>query len=188
MIIKLFKLFKNSKINITNGFVSIINYRGYKSVQIEAYYDCYKNNYKKFKWLSFFDFDEYLELIPKNQTIKQFLNNKIFDKCLSLKFNWLYFSDNNLINYKNEPLQVRFSSALNYSKVVKSIVRSNLNVNFWEKANNVHSSFYGFQSCNPSGEIITIKSKSSENLDVNKAFLKHYSTKTIEEYITVFMV
>ena len=43
---------------IKNGFVSIINYRGYKAIQVEAYYDCYKNNYKKFKWLAFFDFDE----------------------------------------------------------------------------------------------------------------------------------
>ena len=55
---------------IESGFISIIDFIGYKSysnsTQIEAYYDCYKRNNRDYNWLSFYDFDEYLELIPKN--------------------------------------------------------------------------------------------------------------------------
>ena len=40
---------------IKNGLVSIIDFIGYKnnsiSTQIEAYYDCYKRNYKNYNWL-----------------------------------------------------------------------------------------------------------------------------------------
>lgn len=170
---------------IKSGFVSIINYRGYKGIQFEAYYDCYQNNYKKFKWLSFFDFDEFLEIYPKNN-IRQFLNNKIFNNCQTIKLNWLPFSDNDLINYENKLVQERFTSPLKISKIIKSIVRGNLNINFWEKATNVHTSYYGFESCYTSGKpLILNKSNISycKYGEGNYAILKHYNTKTIEEYI-----
>jgi hypothetical protein len=56
---------------ISNGFISIIDYKGYKGIQNssqqEAYFDCYKRNKFHYDWLSFFDFDEFLELkIYKN--------------------------------------------------------------------------------------------------------------------------
>ena len=171
---------------IKSGFVSIINYRGYKGIQYEAYYDCYKNNYKKFDWLSFFDFDEFLVLVPKTKTIKQFLNNKIFDNCQSIKVNWLMFTDNNLIYYENKPMEERFTSSLKISKVMKSIVRGNLNINFWVKAKNVHTSYYGFQSCFPSGKPIIIDPSNERYTKYGEkeyAYLKHYNTKTIEEFI-----
>ena len=134
--------------------------------------------------MAFFDFDEFLELIPKNKTIQQFLNNKLFDKCQNIKINWLMYSDNNLIRYSNKPLQERFTQPLyNYSYTIKSIVKGNLNINFWEKATNPHTSKYGFQSCSSSGKIISSTSTSIENQEYDFAILKHYHTKTIEEYI-----
>jgi hypothetical protein len=68
------------KEEINQGFVSIINYIGYRgnsnNTKKEAYIDCYKKNRKHYHWLSFFDFDEYLELKPQNETIQQFLKKK----------------------------------------------------------------------------------------------------------------
>ena len=93
------------------------------------------------------------------------------------------FSDNNLINFENKPLQERFTSSLNISRVIKSIARGNLEINFWEKATNVHNSFYGFQSCYPSGKIISVGARFSKYGERTYAYLKHYNTKTIEEYI-----
>ena len=55
-------LFEEIKI----GFVSIIDFIGfrgkYNNSQYEAYYDCYKKNSKNYDWLSFFDFDEFLDI------------------------------------------------------------------------------------------------------------------------------
>ena len=65
------------KDEINSGFISIINYRGYRgdniNPQIEAYKDCYEKNSNKYEWLSFFDIDEYLELIPSYFKIQNFL-------------------------------------------------------------------------------------------------------------------
>ena len=51
---------------IANKFVIHINYRGYRgkreSPQSDAFFDCYEKNKNNYDWLSFFDFDEFLEL------------------------------------------------------------------------------------------------------------------------------
>ena len=80
---------------ISKKYISIINYRGYRgrrdSPQTFAYYDCYGKNSKYYDWLSFFDIDEFLELKPSYMKIKNFLNNKKFDKCQNIKIMNYYF-------------------------------------------------------------------------------------------------
>ena len=104
------------KKNIKNDFVSIINYRGYRGIlnhpQFEAYYDCYEKNNKKYKWLSFFDLDEFLVLKPKNMKINKLLNNKRYEKCDNIKINWLIYSDSNLVYYENKPIKERFTQPI----------------------------------------------------------------------------
>jgi len=61
------------KYEIKNGFVTLINFRGirgYVNPQIKAYKDCYEKNNNKYEWLSFYDIDEYLQLIPSNLKIQ----------------------------------------------------------------------------------------------------------------------
>ena len=97
---------------ISNGFVTIIDYRGHKvpknNNQIEAYYDCYEKHNKQYDWLSFFDIDEYLILKPKMIKIQNFLDNERYKNCPNIKINWLYYSDNNQIYYEDKPLTRRF--------------------------------------------------------------------------------
>jgi hypothetical protein len=85
---------------ISNNFVEILNYRGYRgkrqSPQSKAFIDCYEKNKNNYDWLSFFDFDEFLEL-KRNKNIKEYLSNKIFKKCANIKINWLIFTDNDLL-------------------------------------------------------------------------------------------
>jgi len=68
---------------INKGFVTLINYRGIRgeniNPQLEAYKDCYEKYNMKYDWLSFFDIDEYLELIPKTLKIHDFLSILIKD-------------------------------------------------------------------------------------------------------------
>ena len=43
---------------IQQGFVSIINFRGYRGIpQLPSYKDCYEKNNLQYDWLSFFDMD-----------------------------------------------------------------------------------------------------------------------------------
>ena len=175
---------------LKNGFVSIINFIGYKaksySTQIEAYYDCYKRNNRNYNWLSFYDFDEYLELKEKNITIQEFLNNERYKNCQNIKINWLeYNSKNEALHYENKPLRLRFIKAFYNSisnKHIKSTVRGAINKNYWSKWKNPHSSLIKFKSCSSSGKYVNSQTPFIDPPDYKYAFIKHYSRKSFEEF------
>ena len=173
--------------HISSNFVQIINYRGYRgkrqSPQSDAFIDCYEKNKNNYDWLSFFDFDEFLE-INKNKNIKEYLNNKIFKKC-AIKINWLMFLDNDLLYYENIPLQKRFTTPLyhdNANIIIKSTVRGNLKFNYWRSMNNPHSSSNYLTACNSMGNITNPTTFYSSPFNHEYSYLKHYPTKTIQEY------
>ncbi len=93
--------------DINNGFVKIINFRGLIGAQIKEYQHCYKENYKKYDWLIFFDMDEFI-FLKNYKNIKKFLKKKIFNKCQRIQLNWIFHTDNNLLYYDNRPLAERF--------------------------------------------------------------------------------
>ena len=180
---------------LKKGFVTIINYRGKRGKsyingflmdsQIEAYYDCYEKNNKTYNWLSFFDFDEFLELKPININIQQFLSHKRYKNCQVIKFNFLFYSDNELLYYNNNPVQKRFLAPLinhTNNKYIKSTVRGRLSINYWKNGNNPHSGKIKYKTCNSNGEIINYKSIKNKHINFTFAALKHYSTKSVEEY------
>ena len=47
---------------ISKGFVEILNWRGKKDCMYTIMNDCYRNNYKKYDWLIFYEVDEYIHL------------------------------------------------------------------------------------------------------------------------------
>ena len=86
------------------------------SCQQEAFTDCYNNNLKNYDWFIMVDMDEYLYII--NDTLKSYLNNKIFDKCDFIKIHWADSQDNNLIHYDPRPLFERFKKPYILSKFI----------------------------------------------------------------------
>ena len=94
---------------------------------------CIKKYNRKCNWFLLFDFDEYLEIFfekGKNLILKDFLTDKIYDKCEAILFNWVIYTDNDLLFYDNRPLIERFTTP-NFqtfaNMYVKSIVRGGLN-------------------------------------------------------------
>ena len=177
--------------HIKTNYVSIINFRGFigrrgENPHFYAYYDCYKKNNKIYKWLSFFDFDEYLRFKTPNETIQNFLYKKRFNKCICIKINWLMYSDNNLLYYQNKSLNQRFLTPIYddpRNNVIKSTVRGNLKINYWENMRNPHTtSNNDYISCSSSGKIVKSTDFFVIPPDFELAFLNHYATKTIEEY------
>ena len=176
------------QIYFNSDFVTIIDYRGYnnKDSQYKAYYNCYKNYNKKYDWLSFFDFDEFLEIRPKNQTIQTFLDNARYKKCQNIKINWLLYSSNKeIFFFKNESLQKRFKKQMFNEGAnihIKSTVRGNLIKNYWSRWENSHSSIDTFKSCSSSGKRVGGKTAFVNPPDYKYAFLKHYYSKSFEEF------
>ena len=168
---------------INSGFVTVISKRGIKNQQGISYKECYERNKKEYDWLSFFDMDEYLYL-KNNKTIKEFLNDEKYKKCMNVKINFLFYTDNDLVYYENKPLNERFTTyRLDYfpNIHVKSTIRGNLSRNYWSSLNNPHTSTVRYLCCNTLGEKIKFDTPfNPPNYDY--AYIKHFSTKTIEEF------
>ena len=122
---------------IDSGFVEISNWRGVRGEGNLLYYrvmnNCYQKNHYKFNWLMFYEIDEFLHL-TNFTNVKQYLNQKKFKKCDSIRLNWVHMSDNNKIYYEDKPLHERFikvaknvdKNKFNYFAFVKSMIRGHL--------------------------------------------------------------
>jgi hypothetical protein len=117
---------------VTQGNVEIINYRGIPKAILKIMKTCYNNNYNEYDWLIFYEIDEFIYL-KHFKNIKNYLNQKKFEKCKSIYLNWVHRSDNNLIYYDNRTLINRFKeegmnvkSKKNYLALVKTIIRGHM--------------------------------------------------------------
>ena len=170
--------------NIKNGFVEIINYRGFVVSQVLAYNDCYKKNNILYNWFIFYDIDEFIYL--KNyKNIKSFLNSKKFDKCQKIELNWFIHTDNNQLYYENKSLEKRFPEKIKYSKdlrfknctFVKSIIKGNIK-NL--KINDVHGISNKLSVCNGFGRLLKYNEKVK---DFKYNYIDHYLFKSTSEFI-----
>jgi hypothetical protein len=132
------------------------------------------------------DMDEYLYIV--NNTLKNYLSNKIFNKCDFIKINWVIPNDNNLLNYDSRPLFKRFRGPYKKSSFIKSIIRGNIqNLKYC-----IHSPFISPEkntTCNSEGKIIFYKNMNFEILrpiSIKKAYIIHYRYKSTEEFVNKY--
>ena len=165
---------------LKNNQLEIIDVRGLSSVLIPIYNYCYQKNSLNYDWIGFLDFDEYL-YIENNETIKNYFNDKRFNKCQTLFFNWLIFNDNDLIKYDNRSLIQRFTRpALNFSQG-KSFVRGGIE-NLMMPCSHIPG-INVFSFCNSNGEFIYPNNFFGTKFEKKpKAYIKHFYTKTAEEF------
>ena len=174
---------------IDDGTVDIIELFGSNLGQSALNNITYERYNNQCKWLLFFDFDEYLEVHfekNKNLILQDFLTNEIFNKCEAILFNWVMYSDNNLIHYDNRPLSERFTEPLfefEANKFVKSIVRGNLNKTIFVDGQSNHVPVEGVIICDSMGRLFdNYDPYAIEPPIFDNGYLKHYSYKTAEEY------
>ena len=172
---------------INDNFIKIINYRGYDIPQIKALNDCYKKNKYKYDWIAFYDIDEFL-YINNFTDINKFLSLPKFKKCQSLLINWKYYGDNDKLNYEPKPLSERFIKPINIAKnkkiqkdkyffsASKTIVRGGLKLNWGMLPHFFNNTI----NCKPNGRIIN---NYFSPLQHSIAYIKHYITKSTEEFI-----
>ena len=169
---------------INSGFVTIINFRGMTKGHCNAYYDCYEKYNKLYNWMSFFDFDELLSL-KKEKTIQQFLSSPRYEQCVTIKINFLFYSDNGLLYYDNRTLQERFTEPLyNHPNNAwcKVMVRGGLKTNYYAVQCTPHTSHSNYPSCNSAGQSIPYNAGATRPI-FTYASLNHYYTKSTEEYL-----
>ena len=154
--------------------------------QPDAFTECYNNNKYKFDWFLMIDLDEYL--VIKNQTIRNYLNNPIFNNCDFIKIHWLNPTDNNLIYYDNRTLLQRFTGPYRASNHIKSIIRGNIEgLKYW-----IHSPYISPHrniTCNNRGEVqnyTNLNFQSIMKFNTDMAYFIHFTFKSTEEYVNKF--
>jgi len=173
------------KNDIKNNFIKIVNIRGLKTPQKKALEHCYKYNNYDYEWIAFYDIDEYLYLLNYSY-INDFVSSANFNKCQSIIINWVYYGDNDKIFYEAKPLEERFVKPVNLTEEIrknkymysaaKTIVRGGLYLNWGRFPHYLKNTV----NCRPNGNILKDYLSPPEYSD---AYLKHYTTKTTEEYI-----
>ena len=175
---------------IKEGFVEIVDFRGIIAPQVKAMEDCRRNNYQNYDWLIFFDMDEYL-FVRKFSNIKDFLNQKIFDKCQRIQLNWFFHTDNNLLYYDRRTLAERFPEKdkrwknikIGGSEGIKSILRGHINTTIIH----AHILSRNLTSCDGFGKIKKIEGIITNESDHYYNYIDHYWAKSTEEFVNKLM-
>lgn len=179
---------------IESGFVILENARGFYRYQIESYNVCYNKYKDRYKWIAFFDIDEFLWIDKKfNGDINTYVSSPQFDKFNCIRVCWENYDDNDLITVRdgNYSCKERFTRVFGNGVVdsqSKAIIRTSFDRLNSTSPHIICNGLNKLYPCNSKGEpcrmSISIGGKSS----IADAKLKHFRFKTIEEYVTNKMV
>ena len=171
---------------INSSLVKIIDFQGIKQPQLKSYNDCYANNYKYYDWFIFYDIDEFIYL-RNYKNIKDFVNQKKFNKCQRIQLNWIFHTDNNLLYYENKSLAKRFplrQKEVRGKKIggwqgIKSMIRGNISISVID----AHTISPQLISCDGFGNIKKIENIITNVSDLYYYYIDHYYCKSTEEFI-----
>lgn len=157
---------------IDKGVVTILNYRDRVAFQNQTYNDIYQKYQDKFDWLAFFDFDEFLDI--RKGTIEDLLDTT--DSMVLV--NWECYGDCGLTHYDDRPCWERFSKPLPHPLYVK----------YTSHAENDHVKSiirggFGTIDFSHNPHVIGDISPFRQYNQKAKALLRHYVTKTAEEWM-----
>ena len=178
---------------IENDFVEVIDYRGRDRAQLSAYQDCYDRHGDEYDWIGFFDIDEFFTFINRKPNIKEYLSDERLNGYDMIHVNWLCYGDNDLVRYEDKPVTKRFTHPITpfdskrtydfpENNHIKTLIRGGLNNVKWSKT--PHTPICdGIKCCNGAGEECNPNSPFN-NYEYSTVCLRHYQTKTIEEFYT----
>ena len=152
--------------------------------QARAFTDCYQNHKYEYDWFLMLDIDEYLFIV--NDSLKNYLNRSIFDKCDIINFHWALATDNNLVYYDKRTLFERFKGPYVNSIFVKSIIRGNI-TNLTYAVHSPKISPERNITCDNEGKRLNYSILEIEGvspISVKKAYIIHFRYKSTEEFIT----
>ena len=166
------------------GRVTLTDYRGAMAAQLTAYNDCYFRHGKDFDWMAFIDIDEFITFGTENRhaCINDFLAG-VPCRFNVLAINWMYYGDNEEVVYRKEGVMRRFpkpAEDTSQNKHVKVLARTRQSLFFLRNPHCMDGDCRICDDCQAEvPESSPFKSPSYKQL-----YIRHYGTKTIEEFIT----
>ena len=176
---------------IDSGFVILKNYRNQTTCQIRAYEECYSEYHKIYDWIAFFDCDEFLTF-TKAKTIEEYLSQDKFKDYNAIKINRMCYGDGGQLRNDGRPLLERIATpVLPYDKQIGYEFPENNHIKTIARCMEIPFRFMGNphttnirKQCTNNGTNISENFITSPFFPFNydEAYLRHYSTKTIDEY------
>jgi len=176
---------------IDKGIVEVFDYSDVYPIQPICYNDIYNKYGGLYDWWLVIDIDEFIHLPKFNNKIKEYLII-IPNYINKIAINWLFYGDNNLVYYEDKPVQERFINKANTniikngkSQVIKSMIRSNLNIeitNHHQLTTKLEPYDVLFNKINYGYRNLYNYNNDEYNKLINTLHIKHYVTKTIQEY------
>ena len=175
------------EMEIAAGQVEVIDYRDIPNAQKAAYNDCYLKHGDEYEWIAFFDFDEFLTIVDGSD-IHDFMQRYKDADCLLV--NYQIFTDGGLLRYDPRPVTERFTEPMPVNKRVTYDFPENCHIK-----SIVHGGLPALTFSNPhlpaepALRCVTTNGSVCEQspfqvVDHSIAYLRHYTTKTIEEWMT----
>lgn len=178
---------------VAGPHVTVIPLRGQSALeamgrQAGVYGDAYRRYGHLYGWMGFFDIDEFVDI--DGMDIPTFLSQPLYAGTSVVRLHWRYYGDNGLVHYEDRPVQERFREPapvdVKYAdlrnaenRYVKSFARTGLP----EMQADVHSPRYFGAACRDATGHFQYASRTVEDIVLASARVRHYGTKTIEEYI-----
>lgn len=189
---------------VIKGLVTIIDIKDFYITQIDFYKMAFNNLVGRFDWVLFYDIDEFL-VLNNFYYVNDYLSQKKFDKFDVIKINQKIMSNDGYVVYINKPVLERFKKEGNNYAIgnisdndnKEHIIYMNNTVKSFYKTSakllpSVHSTekyYPNIKYCDNRGKEIKDKdywpnwSQVNEKINHDDAYIKHFATKSLEEYV-----
>ena len=180
---------------VEKGFVEIVDFRGRKMCQCDAYQDCYDKHNKEYDWIAFYDCDEFLTFVEGTSDVHDFLCQKQFLPYQLIHINWMVYGDNDMLDndgrnvverFENPVLPLDFKTFHQYPENyhIKSFVRGGFDDIRWGKGHGAsHTPLARYYACCDARALPCECNSPFLKYDYSVAYIRHYSTKSIGEWV-----
>lgn len=190
---------------IDAGKVTLYNYNNIHPIQSHCYDDVYKKYKDDYDWFAIIDVDEFIHVPKYNNNLKMLLDD-MPDRVETVFLNWRMYGDNELIEYDGRPVQERFPEPFYKSfkngmhDINKPIIQGHknytvhhLHCGFDEKCRQRYDVLGNRIAINTRNNFFVRKAEKNEldkyvNDIVDTCYLKHFATKTIDEWVKYKML
>lgn len=155
-------------------------------LQTKCYTKCYNEMTSGYDWVSFLDIDEFITLPKHDNNIKKYLSDPRFKDYEGIRINWMNYGDNGKVNYEKGNVLDRFTEPCKNQKDrcdFKTIYRTNIPGIVY---NSAHYANEVRKVCDNKGDETPQTANCHMVIkDRSVAYIKHFVTKSLEEFITI---
>lgn len=159
-----------------------------KYLQQIYYQKVYEKHRHDYDWFCFLDIDEFFTLTD-TKSVKEFVQLPQFEGYNTIKLCWLCYGDSGLVKVENDNYSVleRFTEVSNESDshIIKTMFKTFGDEDLYFPSSHGQLTVSTL-ACNTNGERILTPQMTRINknlITLKHAYIRHYRTKTIEEYL-----